>query len=226
MEKCANCERLKKQVASWKESADYWREMIIHNVEQGTPEWFTARRGKITASRFADVLAKGKGLTRLGYMRELAAEIITGESGGFEGNKWTERGTELEPLARQAYANHSGNTVFPVGFCEHDILSAGASPDGLIEPDGGLEIKCPKPATHIEYLEAGTIPPAYVAQVQGSLWITERSWWDFCSFCPGMRLLCVRVERDEEYISNLEMEVERFESELNELVERVTETKG
>jgi predicted phage-related endonuclease len=195
--------------------------MIIHDIEQGTDEWFAVRRGKITASRFADVLAKGKGLTRMSYMRELAAEIITGESGGFEGNKWTERGTELEPLARQAYANYSENTVFPVGFCEHDTLSAGCSPDGFVAENGGLEMKCPKPATHIEYLEAGVIPPAYVAQVQGNLWITGRGWWDFISFCPGMRLLCVRVERDEEYISNLEKEVVRFESELNELVERV-----
>jgi len=195
--------------------------MIIHDVEQGTEEWKLARLDKITASRFSDVLAKGKGLTRMSYMRELAAQIITGEPGGFDGNMWTERGTELEPLARQAYANHSGNTVFQVGFCEHDILSAGASPDGLIEPDGGLEIKCPKPATHIEYLENNVLPPAYIAQVQGSLWITERKWWDFVSFCPGMRLLCVRVERDEEYIANLEKEVERFEGELDELVSRV-----
>ena len=47
--------------------------MIIVNVEQGTPEWFAARAGRATASEFPCILAKGKGITRQGYLRRVVA---------------------------------------------------------------------------------------------------------------------------------------------------------
>jgi hypothetical protein len=86
----------------------------------------------------------------------------------------------------------------------HDTLEAGASPDGLVGESGGLEIKCPMPATHIEYLRDGRLPSKYIQQVQGCLWISGRDWWDFMSYHPKMTPLIIRVYRDEVFIKALE----------------------
>jgi hypothetical protein len=79
----------------------------------------------------------------------------------------------------------------------------------LIGVDGGIEIKCPLPHTHIAYLREGVVPSKYIPQIQGCLWITGREWWDFMSYHPAMEDLIVRVERDNEYIKKLADQVER-----------------
>ncbi len=127
-------------------------------IVQGSPEWFAARLGKVTASRVADVIAKtksGYSTSRENYMVELALERITNtRQEGFTSDamKW---GTETEPLARAAYEALTGELVEEVGMVPHHrIPMAGASPDGLIRGDGLLEIKCPNSATHIKTLRS------------------------------------------------------------------------
>jgi len=115
--------------------------------------------------------------------------------------------------------------VTEVGFCMHDILRCGVSPDGLIGDDGGIEIKCPKPSTHVKYLRNGKLPSEYKAQVMGCLWITGREWWDFMSYHPQMPNLLIRVHRDEEYINQLERLVTHacqiIEKEVADIKERL-----
>jgi hypothetical protein len=82
-------------------------------------------------------------------------------------------------------------------------FECGASPDGLVGDEGGIEIKCPLPHTHVSYLRAGDVPSKYIPQIQGCLWITGREWWDFMSYHPAMEDLIVRVYRDEAYIKKL-----------------------
>ena len=65
------------------------------------------------------------------------------------------------------------------------------------------------------------MPPAHKAQVQGSLWITEREWWDFCAYWPSFPLFCTRIYRDEDYIQELAEETGRFLEELDQVVEQV-----
>jgi hypothetical protein len=128
------------------------------------------------------------------------------------------QGTEREPMARLAYEAETGNTVEQVGLCLHDELEAGSSPDGLIRPDGGLEIKCPELAAHLEYLKLRSEPPAYTWQIQGGMWITGRAWWDFVSFNPDfpehLQLIVRRVKRDEEAIAKLAAAVAKFMDEV------------
>lgn len=191
-------------------------------MEQRTEEWFTARRGKATASRFADVMARLKngteGATRKNYRIQLVVERLTEQSMETYTNAAMQWGVDNEPIALLSYKLKTGNKVQDVGFVPHDTLEAGASPDGLIGVDGVLEIKCPNTATHIEYLHASDLPSEYVAQVQGQLWITGRKWCDFISFDPRMpeasQLLVVRVERDQSYIDMLEAEVRQFLDEV------------
>jgi len=180
--------------------------MRIDQNEQGSPEWLAARLGIPSASMFAKIVTtKGAWSTSADtYINQLVAERLTGEREEVFQSHHMIRGTELEPDARDLYSLMTDSEVTEVGFCLHDTLAAGCSPDGLIGEDGGLEIKCPAPSTHVEYLRGGVLPSKYKQQVMGCLWITGREWWDFMSYHPTMKPLIVRVERDEEYIAALE----------------------
>jgi len=85
----------------------------------------------------------------------------------------------------------------------------GCSPDGLT-PKSGIEIKCPNRGIHTGYLLANKIPTKYKPQVQGCMWLCERDTWDFVSFHPEIDSLVISVERDEEYIEGLEVEIDKF----------------
>ena len=185
--------------------------MLVSNFEQGSQEWLQSRLGKPTASNFGKLITPtGKPSTSAeGYINELIAQKITGELPEFYTNAAMERGNELEPAAKAPYEFINGVEVVEVGLCLHDTLDCGASPDGLIGVDGGIEIKCPLPHTHIAYLREGVVPSKYIPQIQGCLWITGREWWDFMSYHPAMEDLIVRVERDNEYIKKLADQVER-----------------
>lgn len=195
--------------------------MKIVSAEQKTEEWFAARLGKATASNFSKVLAtikSGEASERRNYRVKLALERITGKQEEVFVNDAMRQGTEREPLARIAYEAHTGHMVEEVGFCLHDTLECGASPDGLIDADGGLEIKCPTPGKHFDYLRQKAEPPEYTAQIQGCMWITGRQWWDFVSYSPefpdNASLIVRTIRRDNEYIDRLAAAVEAFMTEV------------
>jgi hypothetical protein len=183
--------------------------MRIINHEQGTQEWLTSRLGCPSGSGFDKIItASGKPSTQSeSYINQLIAELMTGETTYVKVTDAMQRGTELEPMARKFYELASGNSVMEVGFCKHDTLECGVSPDGLVGDEGGLEIKCPSPSWHCAYLRAGKVPTKYIQQVQGCMWITGRQWWDFVSYHETMPALIVRVERDDDFISLLAEEV-------------------
>jgi hypothetical protein len=195
--------------------------MEIINCIQGSDEWWEAKLGMVSASNFAKVLNKGSG--RKLYMRKLAGQRLTGTYEESYKNKIMEKGNELEPAAREYYEKEKGYTVKQVGFVARDEW-VGGSPDGLISPDGGLEIKCVLPSTHIDTILKAKMPTSHIPQVQGLLWVTEQEWWDFISYSPllkGNPFYCVRVPRDEDYIALLEKEVGRFVNELKDMIEKI-----
>lgn len=195
--------------------------ILLH--EQGSEEWLKSRLGCPSASMF-DKLITGTGKPSTSaetYINQLIAEVITGKGTEFKVNEWMQRGTELEPLARGYYELATDNDVTEVGFCMHDTMACGASPDGLVGDNGGLEIKCPAPSTHVKYLRDGVLPAQYKQQVMGCLWITEREWWDFVSFHEEMPALLVRVFRDDKYIKALEAEVFKAVETIENEVERL-----
>ena len=180
--------------------------MRVIDFEQGTPEWLQSRLGCPSGSGFDKLItATGKPSTQAeGYINQLIAELLTGETTYVKKTEWMERGNQLEPDARHYYELATGNTVVETGFCKHDQLECGISPDGIIGDNGLIEIKCPSPSVHVAYIRAGVLPTKYKQQVQGQMWITERDWCDFLSYHPSMPALLVRVERDDEYIKLLE----------------------
>jgi hypothetical protein len=193
------------------------------NCEQNSPEWHEARRGIVTASQFATVLAKSKdggvSLTRKTYMLKVAGEIITGEPAENYSNEYMERGHAMEDEARDLYAFQTGATLQRVGFVRNG--RAGCSPDSLIGEDGGLEIKTKAPHLLIELILKNEFPPEHKAQVQGTLWITGRQWWDLWVYYRNMPPFKIRVQRDEPYIQTLATAVDRFNAELDAVVAKI-----
>lgn len=192
-------------------------------IVQGSKEWFEQRRGKVTASRMADVTARiksGWGASRANYMAQLIAERLTGEIVETYSNAMMQWGTDTEPYARDAYQFHADVTVEPAGFVDHPTIAmSGASPDGLVGVDGLVEIKCPNTSTHIETLLGGSVPGKYLAQMQWQMACTGRLWCDFVSFDPrmpeSMRLFIRRVTLDKAAVSALEKDVRDFLDEMN-----------
>jgi putative phage-type endonuclease len=200
-------------------------------MEQRTEEWFAARIGRVTASRVAEVVAKtktGYGASRANYMAELICERLTGTKGESFVNSAMQHGIDTEPQARAAYEAQSGSLVGEVGFVLHTSISeAGASPDGFVDEDGLVEIKCPQTATHMDTLLSENVPAKYVTQMQWQMACTGRKWCDFVSYDPRlpekMQLFVKRVPRDDAYIELLEKEVSMFIAEMIDKLEKLKE---
>src|SRR5690606_41297724 len=108
---------------------------VFTDLEQGSPEWFAARAGIPTASRFATVMAKGEGKTRSEYMRKLAGEILTGEPSEQFSNIHTDRGNAMEDEAREATAIINDAEIQRVGLIPN--RNHGHAPDSFLGAQGG-----------------------------------------------------------------------------------------
>lgn len=181
--------------------------MIWHHIEQNSEAWDKLRIGKFTASSFGDLFSGKSTLTYKKAINEVAFGILTGDAPENFTNQWMERGHEIEPLAKSEYEMLTFNTVQPGGFFELNEF-VGASPDGVIDEDGLLEIKCPAANTVIEYLLKKELPSIYFWQVHGQMYVSGRKWVDFMAFHHKLKPLIVRVKRDETVIKQLETELD------------------
>lgn len=200
--------------------------MQILTFPQRTQDWWNARRGVPTASRFDAVLTPKTAkpsASQEGYICELIAEKFATEWPPSETPILSHAmayGIEHEPRARAWYGFETGNDVREVGFVFADAGRYGCSPDGLIGSTGLLELKCPQPQTHIRYLLDGGLPSEYKCQVHGQLIVTGFDWCDFVSFCDGFPALKVRVFPDD-FTELLRAELERFCDKLDAAVEKI-----
>lgn len=151
-------------------------------MEQRSEEWFAIRKGKMTASEATCIAANGKGLET--YALKVVAEKYSKNTETFS-NRHTERGCEYEDQAAMTYEIERERTEI-VGFIEMDEYT-GCSPDRLVGDEGGLEIKCPDDIGYLKILLEGekAIDSKYSWQVQMSLLISERKWWDLMFYNPN-----------------------------------------
>ena len=199
--------------------------MIIIDCEQGTKEWFEARCGIPTASCFDKIItsAGAKSKQFQGYLNMLAGESIVGAQETFR-SEAMQRGQELEGDARRMFEFVHGCDVEQVGLCfkdENKMVSC--SPDGLVGKYSGLEIKCPSLAVHVGYLRANKLPTKYVAQVQGSMYVTGRKNWYFMSYFPGMKPLIKLVRRDDMFHDKLDGYLNEFKELLSDVKQKLKE---
>jgi len=197
--------------------------MIHIPCEQGSREWLDARAGVVTASALDRLLTKktlkaSEQATK--YLHRLLAEFFLGrslEDDEAGGSGWATRGSVMEAEAWSFYSMEREVEIEEVGFLKRDDGLFGASPDGLVGTDGGVEIKVPSAETHFGNLDD---PDGFVeshrGQVQGSLLLTGRKWWDLLSFNPEMPHVLVRVLPDEKYLAALRPVLEAFLVRLGE----------
>ncbi|MFH1525607.1 MAG: lambda exonuclease family protein [Bacteroidota bacterium] len=182
--------------------------MKVHNFEQGTPEWQQVRCGKFTASNFAKLFMAASTKGYQDYINNVVFERLTGKQAEAYTNEWMLRGSELEAEARISYESRTFNIVEQVGFVEYSEW-IGASPDGLIDADGLIEIKCPKHTTVIEYLLSDKIPKDYYWQMQGQMMVTDRKWCDYFIYHPDLEPIIKRVKREPKDIVLLIAELDK-----------------
>lgn len=203
--------------------------MIIHrDIAQGTDAWLALRAGIPTASRFSEIMTAGgkkgepKASTQAGaYMRHLLAERIVGAPiEGFK-SQYMERGSDLEDSAVAAFELQFDVETERIGFITTDDLKIGCSPDRfIVGTDEMLEAKAPTAQVHVSYLMAAAgASTEYKCQLQGQLWLCEKSAVNIISFHPGMPNAVFRVERDEAFITELAAHVRAFSNRLEEIAE-------
>lgn len=201
------------------------------DVPQRSEAWFQARLGRVTSSRANDMLATRKdgkeAAGRANLRIQLALERITGkpQEREFQSDAM-EYGAETEPEAYAAYEALTGNLLQRTGFLSHNTMMAGASLDGHVgDFEGIVEIKCPIPATHMEYLESGKVPTDYLRQVTHSLWLTGAEWCDWMSyertFPEHLRARIVRVKRSDVDLVAYELALSFFLSEVDRKVQAI-----
>jgi predicted phage-related endonuclease len=199
--------------------------------DMGEPaaEWLAARTARITASRVADVLSylkptkamleKGirpeESQKRKDYCMEILCERLTLVAAEHFVSKPMKFGADYEDEARRAYELKTEWMVDQTGFVLHPSFDfAGASPDGLVGTEGGLEVKVPNTATHLEYLLADVVPEEYRPQMYFNMTCCELAWMDFCSYDPRLpeplRLFVKRLHYDEDQCAKIDEEVISF----------------
>ncbi len=205
--------------------------MQTFHMEQGSDEWYDIKRGIVSSSHFSDVLNKKTG--RKLYMRKVAGEILSGITESSFSNKNMEMGVELEASAREHYEQVNSCDVEQVGFIKNSEF-VGTSPDGLVGSDGMIEIKSVLPSTQIATILSGRMPTTHNAQVQGQMWVAEKQWCDFVSWCPALTarpFFCIRVRPDEvkdeiEYVkTKLAPAVALFVEELHNMINQITKSE-
>lgn len=187
---------------------------IFENIEQGSEKWYKIRAAVPTASNFSKIVSPAKfelSSQADEYANKLIAEILLKEPVMSAGTEWMERGKILENDALQAYEFAHDVKVKKVGFIMSDDGRFGCSPDFLVGGDGGGEIKCLSEAKHVGYLLSGEAAQEHSPQIQGGLWISERSYWDYCLFHhTALPPVYIRIYRDEEKIKKLAAAMEIF----------------
>ena len=210
----------------------------LMDLEQRSPAWHNIRAGVLSASKFKDVVTPTGKISskRNGLIGKMLVESFLGELPEppvSEAQKfWMQRGNDLEAEAREAYERLEFCEVEECGFIfrgdgEGIDRHIGVSPDGLVDNNGLVEIKCPAPGTHFTWLYKGLkeeeMPSDHFAQVQGQIWVSGREWCDFFSYYPGLPPLLLRIEPDAKFQAALEEHIPAFIGEFLEIKDYLTE---
>jgi putative phage-type endonuclease len=197
-------------------------------IEQRTDEWFEHRRGRITASRVADLMAKtksGYAASRQNYIMQLVLERITGKTEPTYQSPAMERGIELEPIAIARYEAENMVEVSPAEFTVHPTMEfLGGSADG-VAVDRLLEVKCRGAKEHYQYLINGNVERGSIIQMNTCMMCYEMDKADFISFHPDfpehLQLWVKTVERDEELVKEITAEVKQAEAEIKFIMDKL-----
>lgn len=200
-------------------------------AEQGSEEWLIERIPFVTASKIADVMAKGRGASRANYLAKKFCEIVAGRPTKTFKSAYMQDGNDREPEARLLYEQIKQCSVkqLPFAYLEDELL--GASTDGEVDEDGIIEIKNVMSSEQIRLLTTGKIKDQYIKQMQTQMYVLDKKWCDFVSVAFGdddsgelpdrLKVKIIRVLRDETMIAAIRKEVAFFHKDLNELRDKL-----
>ncbi len=198
--------------------------IIETSFEQRSEAWFKAKAGNPGASEMDNIItSEGKpSKSRMDFMYKMAAERIRGKSDESFQSQAMLDGNLKEAEARETFQFITGLEVQQVGMIYKDEKKLiHCSPDGVIGDNAVYEVKCPLGKTHAKYLAENKLPTPYFVQVQSSLYISEREYWWFMSYCDGMNPLILKVFPEKVFQRALKIELEIFCSQLSEIVEKI-----
>lgn len=147
------------------------------------------RIGRVTGSRAGAILGLSPWQSPDDVLRAMVREYHGAES-EFTGNVATEYGAYHEKGAIQDLTLEYGLNITDCGFYPYEDW-LGATPDGHVEHDGNLEVKCPygqraKNPPEFKTLES---QPHYFAQVQIEMFCSQRTKTYFWQWSPNGAVL-------------------------------------
>lgn len=176
----------------------------------------------MTASHAQAIGNCGKGLQT--YIEKMMSEHYSSGVKSHFSNEQTDRGNEYEPIARSIYELEQGVEVQQVGFIEFSPF-IGASPDGLVGEDGGLEIKSIQDEDHFKHQLRGIkeVESKHIWQVQMNLLVTGRQWWDLMIYNPNYKKSsCIyRIYPDPDVFAKLEAGFALGEAMINDIKNKI-----
>jgi hypothetical protein len=201
-------------------------------IPDTSSSWLPARVGVLTGSVFGKAIAKTKdgkwAASRKDLLFEKLAERLTGVAADHFVTPAMQWGLDHEAGAKGLIEASQGIFVDKAGFCLHPTIEFfGATPDGFIDTDGVLEIKCPTTKTHLTYLCNKKVPSEYVPQMLAELACAGRRWALFASYDPRMppaqQLFLTRFEPTADAIAECEEQAKEFLKELETMFRQITE---
>lgn len=169
-------------------------------LEQGTQEWLEFRRHKITATDACIIMGTSHWKTKIQLYHEKKDPNYRSTV-----NDRMQRGTDLEPLARELFYAKTGHKMFPKVIVKDWAM---ASLDGINDFNEILEIKCPGDKDHQIALN-GKIPKHYYPQLQHQMYVCDAEKAFYFSF-DGFDGVTVEVPRDDAYIAKMIEEEKKF----------------
>lgn len=160
------------------------------SIEQGTVEWKTYRKTKVTASEVSIILGESPYKTALQLFNEKQNDFP--DEIGFQ----LQKGQSIEPIARRIFENEVGAMFPPKVFVSDSVPFLMASLDGYnSERNELLEVKFQGRKIHL----SGEIPRHYMLQMQCQLYVSEASCGWFVSYNKDViddPYRCQRVEHN------------------------------
>ena len=194
---------------------------LIKDIDQQSPEWFQMRMLKATGTSATAIIANGKGLETL--LMEKIGEYFDFKAGIIKeqySNKHTERGNELEPVARTLFEFELNKEVEEVCFVIKDDY-CGCSPDGMVKNENSIiEIKCFGAKHFIEYCETGKIDSVYSNQMQFNMYITGADECYYIVYHPTLGLLVKSVYKDENTFAKIEIGLQVYKEKIINLLNK------
>lgn len=186
-------------------------------MQQRTPEWFAARRGRVTGSVAGAILGLDPNTSREAALRRLVRDWHGAEP-EFSGNIATRHGQAHEDGAIIDFMMETGLDVEPVGFLTYEDW-LGASPDGLTSDGGVLEVKVPfgKRNDAAPVFRPLTEQPHYYAQVQVEILCANAShawFWQWSAHGTSLE----RVEIDQAWRDENLPRLKQFHAELMDAI--------